>query len=583
MQKKLLAVLPAALLVAFVAAYLPVLRAGFIWNDHTYVTENPTLDGLAGLARIWTDPSANEQYYPLVFTSYWIEKRLWGLHPLGYHLVNVLLHGAAAFLLWRLLRRLALPAAGLAATAFALHPVCVESVAWVTERKNTLSLVLVLLSAHAWLAWRDALAAREARQTSKKKRGRPEVSPLLERPAILYAAALATFTLALLAKTTASVLPAVLLVLVWWMSGRVRASDVRPLLPFFVVGIGLSLHTAWLERTMVRAIGDEWAHGLLERVVLAGQTTTFYAAKILWPQNLSFIYPRWELDAGRLGQWVPVLGWTAALAVAGLFARRGRRGPLAGLLLFGGVLFPAMGFFNVYAMRYSWVADHFAYQAVAVAAASVLCGAATLLEPFHARWRGSAVAFASAGLFVLAALTSRQGRAYQNEETLWQHTLERNADCFICLTNYGNLLLEAGKTDEALPLLTRSLAIKPDALPTLLNLARVAEERGRFEEAASRLRSALDVEPGDGEVRVHLATIYTKAGRLEDAIREYREALRVPSQEDFLAHNGIGVALVRSGRPAEGVEHLRTCVLLRPDYAPCRANLEAVLQAAGSR
>ena len=583
MQKKISAVLPAAVLVALVAAYLPVLRSGFIWNDHTYVTENATLDGLAGLARIWTDPSANEQYYPLVFTSYWIEKRLWGLHPLGYHLVNVLLHAAGAFLLWRFLRRLALPAAGLAATAFALHPVCVESVAWVTERKNTLSLVLVLLSAHAWRASRDALAAREARQVSKKKRARPEALPLLERPALLYAVALAAFTLALLAKTTASVLPAVLLVLVWWMGGRLRASDVRPLLPFFAVGIALSLHTAWLERTMVRATGDEWAHGLLERVVLAGQTTTFYAAKILWPENLSFIYPRWDPDAGDLRQWLPVLGWTAALAVAGLLARRGRRGPLAGLLLFGGVLFPAMGFFNVYAMRYSWVADHFAYQAVAVAAASVLCGAASLLEPLHARWRRSAAAFATAGVFVLAALTFRQGRAYRNEETLWQHTLERNADCFICLTNYGNLLLEAGKTDEALPLLTRSLAIKPDALPTLLNLARVAEERGRFEEAAYRLRSALAVEPEDGEVRVHLATIYTKAGRLEDAIREYREALRVPSQEDFLAHNGIGVALVRSGRPAEGVEHLRTCVQLRPDYTPCRANLEAVLQAAASR
>ncbi len=583
MQKKLLAILPVALLVALVVSYLPALRAGFIWNDPAYVTENTTLDGLAGLTRIWTDTSANEQYYPLVFTTYWIEKRLWGLHPFGYHLVNVLLHGAAALLLWRFLRRLALPAAGLAATAFALHPVCVESVAWVTERKNTLSLVLVLLSAHAWLACRAALEARETRQASKKKRARPDPLPLLERPAVLYAAALALFTLALLAKTTASVLPAVLLVLVWWQKGRLRWPDVRSLAPFFAVGVGFALHTAWLERTMVRATGNEWAHGFLERLVLAGQTTTFYAAKILWPANLSFIYPRWKLDAGSPEQWLPVIGWAAALACAAFLAFRGRRGPLAGLLIFGGVLFPAMGFFNVYAMRYSWVADHFAYQAVAAGMVGVLCGAATILEPLPAPLRRSAGALAWGGLAVFAAITFQQGRAYRDEGTLWRHTLERNADCFICLTNYGNLLLKAGKTDEALTLLTRSITLKPDAVPTLLNLARIAEERGRFEEAASRLRAALDVESGDEEVRLHLATIYTKSGRLEDAIREYREVLRIPSREDFLAHNGIGVALVRSGRLAEGVEHLQTCVLLRPDYAPCRANLEAVLAAAGSR
>ena len=579
MEKKTGGALALLLLAAVVAAYLPALQAGFIWNDPAYVTENPTLDGPGGLSRIWTDTRANEQYYPLVFTTYWIEKRLWGLRPFGYHLVNVLLHAGAALLLWRLLRRLALPGAFLAAAVFALHPVCVESVAWVTERKNTLSMVLTLLAAHAFLAWRratDARQAAEAAATRKKKRPRAEV-PLLERPAVLYGTALAAFALALFAKTTASVLPAVLLVLAWWKSGRVRWADAKPLLPFFAVGIGLSFHTAWLERTMVRATGDEWAHGLLERVVLAGQTTAFYAAKILWPSDLMFIYPRWGLDAGSLRQWLPTLGWAAALAGAAFLARRGLRGPLAGRLLFGGVVFPAMGFFNVYAMRYSWVADHFAYQAVAVAAAALVCGAASLLEPAPRLLSRSAVALALATLALFATLTFRQGRAYRDEETLWRHTLERNVGCFICLTNYGNLLLGAGKTDEAVSLLERSVAIKPDAVPTRLNLARVAEERGRFAEAAGHLLAALAVEPSDDEVRIHLGTIYAKAGRLDDAIREFREALESPSPSDFLAHNGLGVALMRSGRPVEAIEHFRECVRLRPDYEHGRANLERAL------
>ncbi|MBK9088384.1 MAG: tetratricopeptide repeat protein [Holophagales bacterium] len=595
MEKKAGAALGAALLLAVVASYLPVFAAGFIWNDPAYVTENRTLDGSGSLSRIWTDTRANEQYYPLVFTTYWIEKRLWGLHPLGYHVVNVLLHGIGALLLWRLLRRLALPGAWLAAAAFALHPVCVESVAWVTERKNTLSLVLSLLAAHAFLAWRDSREAREAvaeaaarsttprKRKAKEKGAPPGRAPFHERPAFLYGAALAAFSLALFAKTTASVLPAVLLVVVWWRHGRVRWRDAWPLLPFFVVGVGLSFHTAWLERTMVRATGDEWAHGLLERVVLAGQTTTFYATKILWPSNLMFIYPRWSLDAGSLRPWLPALGWSAALGGAALLARYGRRGPLAGLLLFGGVLFPAMGFFNVYAMRYSWVADHFAYQAVAVAAAVLVCGAASLLAPLPPLYSRLATGLGLAGLFVLATLTFRQGPAYKDEETLWRHTLERNAECFICLTNYGNLLLEAGKTDEAVSLLTRSLAIKPDAVPTRVNLARVAEERRSYGEAATHLLAALAVDPSDDEVRIHLATVYTKAGRLDDGIREFRKALETPSPSDFLAHNGLGAALMGAGRPTEAIGHFRECVRLRPDYEHGRANLERALAMTQSR
>ena len=588
MRRKADTALALALLAAVVVSFLPALTAGFIWNDHTYVTENPTLDGLSGLRRIWTEPLANEQYYPLVFTTYWIEKSLWGLDPFGYHLVNVLLHAFAGLLLWRFLKRLGLPAAWLAAAAFALHPVCVESVAWVTERKNTLSLVLSLLAAHAWLSWRDAAeerdaAAPERREKARRKRGPAAPVPLHRRPGTLWAAALALLTLALFAKTTASVLPAVLLVLVWWQRGRLRWADVRPLLPLFAVGIGLAFHTAWLEKNFVVAKGDEWAHGLADRLALAGQVTAFYAAKIAWPADLAFIYRRWTLDAGSVLQWLPTAGWLAALAAAFAASRRGLRGPLAGLLLFGGVLFPAMGFFDVYAMRYSWVADHFAYQAVAVAAASVVCGTATALARIPLSWRRVAAGAGVAGLAVLGTLSYRQAVPYRSQEALWLHTIALNPECFICHTNYGKELLEAGRTDEAVVHLERSLEIRPDALPTLLNLARLEEGRGRLGKAEEHLKAALRLEPADTEVRVHLATVYAKSGRVADAEREFREALKVPSNAAFLAHNGLGVVLVRTGRVEEGIGHMKECVRLRPDYEPGRANLEAVLAMTGSR
>ncbi len=582
MEKKTLITLALALVLlgAVLGAYLPALNAGFVWNDNTYVTENPTLNGLDGLGMIWTEPRSNEQYYPLVFTTYWLEKQLWGIRPFGYHFVNVLFHGSAALLLWAFLRRLNLPGAWLAAAAFALHPVCVESVAWVTERKNTLSLTLSLAAIHLWLSWRQAVEARAA--AVEKKKRRPATSlPWYRRPVLLYAAALAAITLALFAKTTASVIPAVLLVLVWWKDGRVRWSDVRPLLPFFAVSVGLAWNTAWLERTMVQASGHEWALGPLGRVVLAGRVVAFYVGKLLFPSGLAFIYPRWTVDPASPAQWIPVALLLAFLGSAYAFRARIGRGPLTVLLLFGGVLFPAMGFFNVYAMRYSYVADHFAYQAVAVGTAGVICSVATWIATSPLAARRAATAVALAGLGVFAVLAFRQGESYRSEETLWQDTLSTNPSCFMCQTNYGYWLFTVGRTDEAVAHFEQSLRIKPDNVPTLLNLARVEEERGRFDDAEGRLRAARAVDPSDPVVHLNLATVLTKSGRPEEAVSEYQDALRFPSASDYLAHSGLGVALMRLGRTRDAIDHFRIAVSLRPDYEHGQANLERALTIAG--
>jgi len=565
-----------ALVAAVVAAYLPALEAGFVWNDDSYLTENPALDSLEGLKLVWTEPKASEQYYPMVFTTFWIEKRLWSLHPFGYHLVNVLLHAGSALLLWRLLGRLRLPGAFMAAALFALHPMCVESVAWVTERKNALSLLLSLLSLHAYLGWLEARTA--AREPKKKRKSRPE-TPLHRRPAALYAAAIAAFTLALLTKTTASVVPAVLLVLIWWQKGRLEGADVRPLVPFLAIGAALALHTAWLERTMVQASGAEWGLSLPGRVALAGKVVAFYAGKFFLPADLAFMYPRWEIDPRLFGQWLPAIGALLALAAAWALRHRIGRGPLAALLLFGGVLFPAMGFFNVYAMRYSWVADHFAYQAVAVAAAGAFCGIASLVPEGRAAPRRAAGALALLVLAILGVMTFRQSRAYRDPETLWRDTLEKNPACFMCETNYGHWLAGRGRVPEAMAHFETSLRIRPDNVPTLLNLSQIEEQRGRPAEAAERLRAALLIDPKETVALVNLATLDAKAGRLEEARAGFAEALRIGSPDDYLAHNGLGVVLLRQGKIAEASDHFREALRLRPDFAPARKNLERVAAA----
>ena len=597
MPNKLLLALGAVLVAAVVAAYVPALKAGFVWNDDTYVTDNATLDGAHGLRMIWADPHANEQYYPMVFTTYWAEKRLWGLAPAGFHLVNVLLHAANALLLWALLFRLGLAGAGWAAALFALHPMCVESVAWVTERKNTLSVFLSLLAMLAYLASREEKETEKEKKEDllrKGKRGKARsarVTPArvagpataASRPSSSFAGILGflLFVLALFAKTTAVVVPAVLLVLVWFRRGEIRGKDVRPLLPWFAAGLLFAAHSAWVERSMVRAAGSEWALSFPARVVLAGNVLFFYSKKFFLPFDLAFFYERWKVDPRALVQWLPVLVALIALFLAWRLRGRLGRGPLAALLLVGGVLFPAMGFFNVYAMRYSWVADHFAYQAVAVAAAAVGCGATTRLKSTPLLARRVAVALASAVLTVLAALTFRQALVYTSEEILWTDTLSKNPSCFSCETNYGYWLGNAGRTGEAVGHFEKSLALKPDNVPALLNLGRVAEQRGSLGEAAARLKAAYAIDPTDRAVLVNLATVDVKLGRPDEAIPLYEEALRLGMADAYLAHNGLGVALMNKGRVAEAAAHFREALRLKPDYEFARANLGRALAAIG--
>lgn len=278
-----------ALLLGVALCYLPVRHAGFVWDDDGNVTGNVTLRDGAGLRRIWTDPTANQQYYPLTHTSFWLERRLWGLRPLGYHGVNVALHAASALVLWRTLLLLGVQGAWLAAAIFAIHPVHVESVAWITERKNTLSGVLFLAA---------ALAGVRFLGIAPVPRGDGGGAPPRRDRLRWYVLCAALFVCAVLAKSTASLLPVVLALLLWWKAGRLAPRELLPLAPLVLVGAATGLNTAWLEQHHVGASGEEFAHTLAEKFLIAGRASWFYLDKLLFPAELSFIYPRWRIDAG---------------------------------------------------------------------------------------------------------------------------------------------------------------------------------------------------------------------------------------------------------------------------------------------
>jgi protein O-mannosyl-transferase len=547
------ALLGALLFTLIFLVYVPAVRGGFTWDDDAYVTNNMTLRSASGLARIWGQLTATPQYYPLVFTSFWLEYHLWGLNPLGYHIVNVLLHTLAAMLLWRVLVRLQVPGAWLASAIFALHPVAVESVAWVTERKNVLSAVFYFAAALAYLRWQE-------RDTSDRGTNAS------------YFLSLTLFICALFSKTVTASLPAALLLMMWWKRGRVAGRDVWPLVPFFVAGAALALVTAWLERTHVGASGPDWALSVLDRCLIAGRALWFYAGKLLWPANLTFIYPRWQVDPGVWWQWLFPL--TAAVMVTILWSLRERigRGPLAAVLFFAGTLFPALGFANVYPMRYSFVADHFQYLASAGLIALAAAGLTKVFRPMP---------FAAILLpLLLAVLTWKQSAIYADTKTLWQDTLAKNPASWMAHNNLGTVLESEGQVEGAIGHYEEAIRLKPTHAEAHNNLGNAIYKKGRAEDAIREYREAIRLKPGYATAYSNLGTALGARGRDDEALEQFLTAIRF-NPFDGLTHYNFGIVLFKKHRVDDAISELQQAVRLLPEYAGARINLGIALGSSG--
>jgi len=519
------------------AAYLPSLGGGFLWDDDSNVTENPNLRGLPGLALTWASPFANQQYYPLTHTSFWIEYQLWSAFAPGYRVVNVLLHGLAAVLLWRVLVRLRAPGAWVAAAVFALHPVHVESVAWITERKNTLSGALYFGAMLAFLS----------------PRGRRWL------PHALFAAAM-------LAKTAVVTLPVALAILVWYERGRLEARDFRRLAPMAGVGVVLGLVTAWVEQGHVGARGADWALGLAERIQVAGRALWFYASKIVWPAGLNFIYPRFELDPRAV---VPWLFPTAAVALpVVLWGLRGRlgRAPLAAALYVGVTLSPALGFVSFYFQLYSFVQDHFQYLASAGSIALLAGWGAWLLRGAP---RPARVGAAALVLAVLGGMTWHRSTLFTSNERLWTATLARNPAAWMADINLGILRESQGRLEDAARHFTSALATphaRHDQAHT--NLAIVLERLGRPDEARQHYEQALAANPRNADALNNLGNLRTAELRLDEAVALYRQAVAADPRHSR-AHSNLGHRLADVGRTGEAEVYLREAARLDPtDPAP---------------
>ncbi len=582
-----------------VVAYLPALKGRFVWDDDSWTTNiSGLLRDLDGLWKMWSQPRALQQYYPLTGTTFWLDYHLWGFWTVPYHLENVLLHGFAAVLFWQLLRRLAVPGAWLAAAIFALHPLMIESAGWITERKNVLSLVFYLgaLMAYGRFAgfWLEP-ATGEA-QPAGREWG-------------WYGLAFGLFLAAYLAKATAFSWPAVLLLLGWWKRGRIQwRAEVLPLLPFFLLATGLGLLTAWLEKYNVGAQGPAWTMGGPERCLIAGRALWFYAGKLVWPAGLCFVYPRWRMDPASLTDWLwPV---SAVGVLAGLWLTRNRlgRGPAVAVFYFAGTLFPVLGFLNAYFMRYSFVCDHWVYLSslgpIALGAALVARGAERLRAP------ALVYVFAALLLPALAGLTWRQCKILTDKETLWTTTLARNPNAAVACYNYGVLLVAQGRLNEAMAqfqkdvelepdnelaqnnlgmLLLRqgrlseaivhfrkALEAHPDFIPAHNNLGVVLLQTGQEREAFAQFQAVLDRHPDEVSTHYNFANALLERGRLDEAIVQLQDALKYkPNYAE--ARNLLGSALAKQGRLDEAIAQFQGALAQKPDYAEARNNLASAL------
>lgn len=564
-----------------VLAYAPAWNGGMLWDDDAHVTRS-ALRSVEGLWRIWFEMGATQQYYPVLHSAFWVLHRLFGDQTLGYHLVNATLHGLSAGLFVVLLRRLQVPGAILAGVIFALHPVHVESVAWITELKNTLSGFWYLGAAIVYLRF-DA-----------------------ERRWTLYAWALFLFAVAVLTKSVTVTLPAALLVVVWWQRGTLRwREDVAPLVPFLVIGIAAGLGTIWVEREYIGASGPAFDFTLIERGLIAGRAVVFYVVTLVWPANLAFVYPRWDVSQSVWWQYLYplavllVLGWCWRM-------RTRTRAPLAVALLFTGTLFPALGFFNVYPFIFSFVADHFQYLASLSLIAGVAAGLTTLSVGWTSAhpWRGPACVVAIAA--VLATMTWRQSREYVGAEVLYAATIEKNPDAWMAHLNLGWLRLQRGELEAAVRDTETALRLEPNLPQGHNNLGSALRSLGRFDAAERAYREALRLKPDDLETRYNLGLVLIDLGRhgeatghiqayllqhpedaaafgqlgdahqsmdrFGDAIVAYRASIKI-NPRDARVRTNLGSALGRQGRLPEAIVEFTEALRLDPTYEPAARNL----------
>ncbi len=514
--RKRLVVAGFLLVLLTVLLYLPTLRAKYIWDDHDYVVENTYIRNVEGLKRIWLEPGLVPQYYPLVFTLFTLEYRLWGLDPAGYHGVNILLHAGNVVLLWVLLRRLKVPCAWLAAAIFAIHPVHVASVAWIAERKNVLSEFFYLLSMLTYL--RFTFGRGENEKEGNRRWG-------------LYFAAVLLFIGALLSKTVTLTLPAALLLILWWKKEKIAWKDVLPLIPMVILGLIAAGVTSWVEK--ITCLPPQNHFSIFQRLLLAGQALWFYWAGLLFPVDLCPVYPHWNIQDAAWWRYLFVAGVFGVVFALWILRKRIGKGPITALLFFVVSILPVLGFIDFGYMGHSYVADHFQYlPSIGIIALFVAAGTYFFRRlGLLGKKIGSLVVVLV--VISLGVLTWRQEAVYQNTEDFYQTAIRKNPEWWTGYSDLGILRCMQGRFEDGLGYFQKANDIRPQNAKITFNMGLALENLNRYAEAEMAYKQSIQADPTRMNSYFGVVKTLCRQGKYDEAapyIQKVRELAETTGQ-----------------------------------------------------
>jgi tetratricopeptide (TPR) repeat protein len=604
----------AIIIVSILLAYYPSLQGGFILDDGILLTDNYLIKASDGLYRFWFTTQASE-YYPVTNTLFWIEWRIWGMNPTGYRAVNLALHIIDTLLIWFILRKLSIPGAFLAAMIFAVHPVNVESVVWISQLRNVLTLFFFLLS--IWCYLKADMPTASVGMAPPRSHGGPwerVTSPWSLAPSprpLFYWLSLSLFILALLSKGSSAVLPALLLGIIWWRRG-VKKWDILRIVPFFLISVLSTGVNIWFQ---THGSGGAIRNaGFAERLLGAGSVVWFYLFKAILPYNLMFVYPQWQIRVGNPLWWLPLMAALAVTAVLWQYRKGWSRSFLFAWGFFCVALLPVMGFTDVGFFQYSLVADHYQHIAIIGVIALAAAGISTWIQRARAKARQSAITLAAMAAGTLIIMTWQQSGLYRDALTIYQATLKKNPGCAMVHNNLGVALIDAGRPQDAIDHFRQALVLMPDDSEAHNNMGLFLINEGRLPEAIEHFRKAIKFKPRFTEVYNNLGRAWLKSGniqkaiinfekaisidpyyspayynmgraldqtdRLQGAIENYEKALSLNS--DYIsAHNNLGIVLMMTGRHQDAIDHFKQALRLAPKDAEVYKNLGMAMAAAG--
>ena len=528
-----------AFLVAIFVFYSPALSGEFLWDDAIF-SEEKTIQSWSGLWSLWFAPSEIESelhYWPITYTTFWLQHKLFGSNPIGYHIVNCILYFINVVLIWRLLLKLEVPGAWAISMLFTVHPLHVESVAWLIEQKGLLSALFYLGAVHAWLRFRESSSLKT------------------------YALTLSLYVLGLLSKSIVVTLPATFLVLLWWKQKRVSVHDLMRLLPFFIVGFAIALgdYLFYVSREEQLDV----AYSSLERILIAAQAVWFYVGKLLWPANLIVIYPHFDVSVDNLIAWLFVAATVGVLIVLWSYRHRIGKGPLAGVAFFAITLSPTLGFVDFGYMEFSFVADRYQYLAGLGVMAVLVGGVIHAMQPYITSFRPVVVGVFIILVIGLGTLTGRQATIYQDGITFFSHIVTHNPTAHDAYISLGSALYEIGRFEEGYKANLKAIELQPNRATAHSNAAYALVQMQRYGEAEEMLERTLELDPNSETAWLNYGGLLFTQQRYQEAVAAYQKVIELGT-DSMLAYGPVAKSYYRLGHYTKAMEWINWALARAP-------------------